>query len=88
MATMIEPCPFCESQHLHITHHLMSHSVCCQSCKGCGPHKQQLEDAIREWNLASRLSVKAKITENLRLNGRLHELEDAVRNLASELRCV
>lgn len=88
MATMLEPCPFCDSLHLHISQHLMSHSVTCQSCKGSGPHKQLLDDAIGDWNTLSRLATRARTAENARLHGRLHDLEDAVRNLASELRCV
>ncbi len=86
MATLIEPCPFCESGHLHISHHLLSQSVTCQTCKSTGPHRRQLEDAVLEWNQASRLLRSARQGESGQVHGRLHELEDAVRKLASALR--
>ncbi len=86
MATLIEPCPFCDSGHLHISHHLLSHSVSCQTCKSKGPHRRQLEDALLEWNHTSKLLRSARTTEHAQVHGRLHELEDAVRNLASSLR--
>ncbi|MBR9909025.1 MAG: hypothetical protein GYB33_01580 [Gammaproteobacteria bacterium] len=85
MATMLEPCPFCESMQLHISQQPMSHSVSCQNCKGSGPQKKLLEEALAEWNLTSRLLSKARASESARLRGRLHDLENAVRNLASEL---
>ena len=88
MASHLEPCPFCGSSNMHINRHLLSRAVCCQHCKGSGPHKKQLEDAITEWNLTARLLFKARRSESVRVYGRLHELEDAVRNLATELRCV
>jgi len=86
MATLIEPCPFCDSGHLHISHHLLSHCVSCQTCKSKGPHRRQLEDALLEWNHTSKLLRSARTTEHVKVHGRLHELEDAVRNLASALR--
>ncbi|NIB41913.1 hypothetical protein HBA55_20070 [Pseudomaricurvus alkylphenolicus] len=87
MATLIEPCPFCDSGNLHIHHHLLSHSVSCQSCKSTGPHRRELEDALLEWNHTSRLLRRARVNEESHpVHGRLHELEDAVRNLASALR--
>lgn len=86
MATLIEPCPFCDSGHLHISHHLLSHSVSCQTCKSTGPHRRQLEDALLEWNHTSKLLRSARTAENAQVHGHLHELEDAVRNLASALR--
>ena len=86
MATLIEPRPFCDSGHLHISHHLLSHAVSCQTCKSTGPHRRQLEDALLEWNHTSRLLRNARTAEQGQVHGRLHELEDAVRNLASALR--
>ncbi len=87
MATLIEPCPFCGSGHLHISHHLLSHSVSCQTCKSSGPHRRQLEDALLEWNHTSKLLRSARsLEESDKVYGRLHELEDAVRNLACALR--
>ena len=86
MATLIEPCPFCDSGHLHISHHLLSHSVSCQTCKSTGPHRRHLEDALLEWNHTSKLLRNARTAEQGQVHGRLHELEDAVRNLASALR--
>ncbi len=86
MATLIEPCPFCRSGHLHINHHLLSHSVACQSCKASGPHRRSMEDAVMEWNHTSRLLRKAHASGSPQVYGRLNELEDAVRNLASTLR--
>lgn len=55
MAILIEPCPFCNSGHQHIHHHLMSHSVVCQSCKSKGPQRRVLEDAVAEWNHTSKI---------------------------------
>lgn len=60
MATLIEPCPFCNSGHLHIAHHLVSHSVVCQSCKSKGPQRRVLEDAVLDWNHTSRLLRQIK----------------------------
>jgi len=60
MTTLIEPCPFCNSGHLHITHHLVSHSVVCQSCKSKGPQRRVLEDAVLDWNHTSRLLRQIK----------------------------
>ena len=55
MATLIEPCPFCNSGHLHIAHHLVSHSVVCQNCKSKGPQRRVLEEAVLDWNHTSRV---------------------------------
>ncbi len=86
MATKIEPCPFCGSEHLHFTHHLLSLSVVCQTCKSAGPHKRKMEDALAAWNATSRLVGEAKQTDTIRVQGHLHDLEDAVRNLADVIR--
>lgn len=55
MATAIKPCPFCRSQHLHLTHRGLSYCVVCQSCRCKGPHRDQLESAIDRWNQTSKL---------------------------------
>ena len=55
MATLIEPCPFCNSEHLHIAHHLVSHSVVCQSCNSKGPQRRVLEEAVLDWNHTARV---------------------------------
>mgnify|MGYP000551055314 CR=1 FL=1 len=86
MATLIEPCPFCSSGHLHIRHQLLSHSVVCQTCKSTGPHRRQLEDAVLEWNHASKRLRHSAPPDTPQIYGRLTELEDAVRNLATTLR--
>ncbi|TQV79487.1 hypothetical protein FKG94_11510 [Exilibacterium tricleocarpae] len=56
MAMQIEPCPFCQSRHLHFSSHLFSHSVTCESCKSNGPHRRLLKDAVEDWNYTARLS--------------------------------
>lgn len=86
MATLIEPCPFCNSGKLHLSHHLLSHSVTCQSCKSSGPHRRSVEEAIMEWNHTSKLLHHPPQQGSRQVYGRLNELEDAVRNLASTLR--
>jgi hypothetical protein len=86
MATSIENCPFCDGDHLHISRHLMSHSVVCQTCRSTGPHRRLQEDAVLEWNQTSKLLGLARVGGERQVHGRLHELEDAVRNLAGALR--
>ena len=88
MATLIEPCPFCSSGHLHINYRLLSlfHSVVCQTCKSTGPHRRSLEDAVREWNHTSKRLRLASNPGSTQVYGRLSDLEDAVRNLGSTLR--
>ncbi len=55
MANRIEPCPFCHSQHLHITLNGASYCVVCESCRSKGPHRVDLQDAIDRWNHTSGL---------------------------------
>lgn len=86
MATHVENCPFCDGDHLHISRHLMSHSVVCQTCRATGPHRRLQEDAVLEWNQTSKLLRQSRLGETRQVHGRLHELEDAVRNLAGVLR--
>ncbi len=86
MATLIEPCPFCDSGNLHISHHLLSHAISCQTCKSKGPHRRKMEDALLEWNHTSRLLRQARCNQPPHLYGRLNELEDVVRKLTTELR--
>jgi len=86
MATLIEPCPFCNSGNLHISHRLMSHTVICQTCKSSGPHRRDLESSLLEWNHTAKLLRQARCHGEPQVHGHLHELEDAVRNLASLLR--
>jgi len=86
MAILIEPCPFCNSGNLHISHRLMSHTVICQTCKSCGPHRRSVENALLEWNHTAKLLSQARYHGEPQVYGQLHELEDAVRNLASALR--
>jgi hypothetical protein len=57
MASAIEPCPFCYSGHLHITQNGPSFCIVCQSCKSKGPHRNELESAVEQWNLTSRKAV-------------------------------
>lgn len=54
MAIALEPCPFCRSEHLHITHSGLDYCVVCQRCKSKGPHQPNLEQAISHWNRTSR----------------------------------
>lgn len=86
MATLIEPCPFCDSHYLHISNRLLSHAVICESCKSSGPHRRDTKSAVQEWNQTSKLLRQARTQRAPELHGRLHELEDAVRNIASALR--
>ncbi|WP_024459547.1 Lar family restriction alleviation protein [Marinimicrobium sp. LS-A18] len=59
MATALEPCPFCRSNHLHLAHSGLDYCVVCQSCKSKGPHQETLERAINRWNETSvRLGVQ------------------------------
>ncbi|WP_373568283.1 Lar family restriction alleviation protein [Marinimicrobium sp. ABcell2] len=66
MASAIEPCPFCLSGHLHITQNGPSFCIVCQSCKSKGPHRNELENAIDQWNLTSRkvISLSAGAINN------------------------
>ncbi|WP_416053963.1 Lar family restriction alleviation protein [Marinibactrum halimedae] len=63
MATSLEPCPFCQSSHLHICNHLMTYSVSCQSCRCRGPHRSNLKAAQSEWNKTS-LLIRQHQTKN------------------------
>ena len=82
----IEPCPFCQGNHLHISNHLFSHSVACESCKASGPHRRLLDDALRDWNHASKLLRKSRAAAPTQVFGKLDDVEEAVRNLARALR--
>ena len=71
MAITILPCPFCGSRHLHIRHHLLTQAVICASCKSQGPHHRQVEDAILEWNMASKQRQQALFIKEYFLQGHL-----------------
>lgn len=59
MATAIEPCPFCHSHHLHLTHSGLTYCVVCERCKSMGPHWESLEEAIDRWNQTSRAQSRS-----------------------------
>ena len=54
MESEIEPCPFCHGHFLHITRHLVSYSVTCQTCKSSGPFRRTEQAAVEEWNNVSK----------------------------------
>ncbi len=86
MASNLEPCPFCGSCNMHISHHLLSRAVCCQHCKATGPHRRTTEEAVLNWNRVSKCARQQVQPPNPQIHGHLHNLEDAVRSLASILR--
>lgn len=81
MAIPIEPCPFCNSNNLHISHRIVSHAIVCESCKSSGPHRRSAENALREWNQASKLLMHGRSVKEPSVHNHLHELEDTVKSL-------
>lgn len=79
MAIMIEPCPFCDSDNLQISHYLLSHAIGCQTCKSRGPHRKDTNAALEEWNHTSRLLRRARTGKNEVLQKHLNELESVVK---------
>lgn len=71
MAITILPCPFCGSHHLHIAQHFLTQTITCESCKSQGPHCQRLEDAVLEWNMASKQRQQALLMKEHFLQGHL-----------------
>lgn len=89
MVTTIDPCPFCRSNHTHVTKSRLTNYVVCQHCNSCGPRHRQSDMAIEEWNTLSQAQHKAqflaKHSERIQeLLGQLHQLESGVQELMQE----
>ncbi len=85
MITNICACPFCSSNHLHVTHHLVSYSVECGTCKATGPRKKSEFDAVVSWNVLSANVELAKMVEKNDLLSRVAQVENAVQQLEVNL---
>ena len=77
MATRIEPCPFCGTEHNHISHNMLAFFVVCQHCNSSGPRRRQVELAIKDWNQlsASQQQSEQDNRRNLQIQALLNQLQ-------------
>ncbi len=85
MASVIELCPFCNSSHLQVTHHLFSYAVSCQACKARGPSKDSFNAAVDQWNVAADTMLKGKHQRQDYIDSRTQALEATIRRLVGQL---
>ena len=86
MDIALHACPFCGSHQLHTQRRLLSYSVCCGSCRASGPHQKDRKKAFELWNTIALQAQRGASSEPGVIQGRLTELQDAVRNLSSLIR--
>ncbi len=86
MASHIEACPFCGTEHNHISHNMMTFFVVCQRCSSSGPRRRKVDIAIQDWNQLSTSQQQSKHitnkTQHIKvLLSQLNQLEREVKNV-------
>ncbi|WP_164880790.1 Lar family restriction alleviation protein [Aestuariirhabdus litorea] len=70
MKQLLEDCPFCASQQLHIVQGLLSQRVVCRVCNAQGSRQKDALQAVNAWNrvsheltLARRIETRQMVRE-------------------------
>ena len=50
IASLIEPCPFCNGEAEHMSHEYIGHVIKCSRCGNMTPWHAEIEEAFEAWN--------------------------------------